>query len=49
MKYLLPLALLTLTQCKSDKEAAGGKPPAMPIQVAHPITKTVAITETYTG
>lgn len=49
MKYLLPLALLALTQCKSDKDAAGGPPPAMPVQVAHPITRTVAITETYTG
>ncbi len=50
MKYLLPIALLALTQCKSDEDsAAGGPPPAMPVQVAHPLRKSVAITETYTG
>ena len=49
MKYLPLLSLLLLTQCKSDKEAAGGPPPAMPVNVAHPITKTVALTEVYTG
>jgi RND family efflux transporter MFP subunit len=48
MKYLLPLALLALTQCKSDKQADGAPPP-MPVQVANPIIKTVALTETYTG
>ncbi len=49
MKYLLPIVLLTLTQCKSDKDAAGAPPPAMPIQVAVPLSKSVAITEIYTG
>lgn len=51
MKYLLPLAplaLLALTQCKSDKQA-GGPPPPMPVMVANPVLKTVALTETYTG
>jgi RND family efflux transporter MFP subunit len=48
MKYLFPLAILALTQCKSDKQA-GGPPPAMPVQVAKPVMKTVALTETYTG
>lgn len=49
MKYLFPLAILALTQCKSDKQTAGGPPTAMPVQVAHPVSKTVAMTETYTG
>jgi len=50
MKYLLTLPLLLLCQCKpGDKQTAGGPPPAMPVQVAHPITRTVALTETYTG
>jgi RND family efflux transporter MFP subunit len=49
MKYFIPLAILALCQCKSDKQAAGGPPPAMPVQVANPILKTVALTETYTG
>ena len=49
MKHLFPIALLALTQCKSDEQAAGGAPPAMPVQAAHPVSKTVALTETYTG
>lgn len=49
MKYLFPIALLALTQCKSDKQAAGGPPPAMPVQVAKPVLKTIALTEIYTG
>lgn len=48
MKHLIPFALLALTQCSSDKQDAG-PPPAMPVQVAHPVSKTVALTETYTG
>lgn len=48
MKYLLPLAILALAGCKSD-EKAGDPPPAMPVQVAHPELKTIALTETYTG
>lgn len=48
MKYLLPLALLALTQCNSDKKE-GGAPPPMPVMVANPVLKTVALTETYTG
>ncbi|WP_411826284.1 efflux RND transporter periplasmic adaptor subunit [Luteolibacter sp. AS25] len=48
MKRLLILPLLLLTQCKKD-EQAGGAPPAMPIQVAHPILQEIALTETYTG
>ena len=49
MRYLIPIALLALTQCKSDKQAAGGAPPAMPVQIAKPVLKTVALTEIYTG
>ena len=49
MKYLIPFAFLALTQCKSDKQAAGGAPPPMPVQFANPVSKTVALTETYTG
>lgn len=49
MRYLIPFALIALTQCNSDRETAGGPPPAMPVQVAKPVLKTVAITETYTG
>ena len=50
MKYLAALPLLILCQCKpGEKQAAGGPPLAMPVQVAHPISKTVALTETYTG
>jgi RND family efflux transporter MFP subunit len=49
MKYLIPFAALALFQCKSDKQPAGAPPGAMPVQVAHPVSKTVAITETYTG
>jgi len=49
MKYLIPFAMLALVQCKSDKQAAGGPPPPMPVQVASPVSKTVALTETYTG
>ncbi len=48
MKYLPLLSLLLLTQCGSDKKD-GGAPPPMPVQVAHPITKTIALTEVYTG
>lgn len=47
--YFIPLAFLALVQCKSEKQSAGGPPPPMPIQVAHPVSKTVALTETYTG
>ena len=49
MKYLIPFAFLALTQCKSDKQAADGAPPPMPVQFANPVSKTVALTETYTG
>jgi RND family efflux transporter MFP subunit len=49
MRYFVPIAILALTQCKSDKQSAAGPPPAMPVQAAHPISKTVALTETYTG
>ncbi|MFD2256080.1 efflux RND transporter periplasmic adaptor subunit [Luteolibacter algae] len=48
LHYFLPLALLSLSQCRSDKEAEG-PPPPMPVQVAHPVIKTVALTNTYTG
>ncbi len=48
MKHLPLLSLLLLTQCNSEKKA-GGAPPAMPVQVANPALKTVALTETYTG
>lgn len=47
--YLFPFTVLLLTQCDSDRQAASGPPPAMPVQVAHPVSKTVALTETYTG
>jgi len=46
---LLSIALIALTQCKSDNQAAGGPPPAMPVQVATPVMKLVELTETYTG
>ena len=49
MKYLLALPLLLLCQCNSDKDTAGGAPPTMPVMVAHPVLKTVALTEIYTG
>ncbi len=49
MKYLPLLSLLLLTQCGSDRKEAAGPSPAMPVNVAHPITKTVALTEVYTG
>lgn len=45
----LPIALLALTQCRSEKQSSGGAPPPMPVQVAMPALKTVAVTETYTG
>ena len=48
MRYLLPFALLALTQCDSDK-TNGDAPPPTPVMVANPILKTVALTETYTG
>ncbi len=48
MKRLLIIPVLLLTACKKD-EQAGGPPPPMPVQVAHPVIKTVALTETYTG
>lgn len=49
MKHLLlTLPLLALCQCGSDKKA-DGPPPAMPVSVAHPVLKTIALTETYTG
>lgn len=46
---LLSIAVIALTQCKSDKQAAGGPPPAMPVQVATPVMKLVELSETYTG
>lgn len=49
MRYFIPIALIALTQCNSNKQAAGGSPPPMPVQVAKPVLKTVALTEIYTG
>ncbi len=49
MKYILPLALLALTQCKPEDGQAGSAPPPMPVMVATPVLKTIALTETYTG
>jgi len=46
--HLIPVAILLLTQCNKDKQA-GGPPPPMPVQVSHPVSQTVALTETYTG
>jgi RND family efflux transporter MFP subunit len=46
--FILLSAALLLTQCKSKQEAAGA-PPAMPVEVAIPETKTIALKETYTG
>ena len=49
MKFcLIPLALLFLTQCNSEKRA-GDPPPPMAVQVSKPVERIVAITETYTG
>lgn len=47
-RLFIPLACALLTQCNSEKQAAAA-PPAMPVQVAKPVLKTVALTETYTG
>ncbi|QTN31544.1 efflux RND transporter periplasmic adaptor subunit [Akkermansiaceae bacterium] len=49
MKHLIPFAILALCHCKSDKQAGGGAAPAMPVMVAHPVLRTVALTEVYTG
>ncbi|MBC7980682.1 MAG: efflux RND transporter periplasmic adaptor subunit [Armatimonadetes bacterium] len=46
--YFLPVAVIFLAHCSPKKEA-DGPPPPMPVQVAHPVLKTVAISETYTG
>ncbi|MES2981649.1 MAG: efflux RND transporter periplasmic adaptor subunit [Verrucomicrobiota bacterium] len=46
--FILLLTTLLLTQCKPKEEAAGA-PPAMPVEVAIPETKTIALKETYTG
>jgi RND family efflux transporter MFP subunit len=49
MKLLLvPFALFFLTQCESNKQTEG-PPPPMPVNVASPELKTIALKETYTG
>lgn len=49
MKPFIPLlTALLLTQCKSKQDAAGAPPP-MPVEVASPEKKTIALRETYTG
>jgi RND family efflux transporter MFP subunit len=47
-RLLIPFALLFLTQCESDKKA-DGPPPPMPVNVASPELKTIALKEIYTG
>ena len=42
------IALTLLIQCKPKQDAAG-TPPPMPVEVASPQTKTIALKETYTG
>jgi len=46
--FIFILTALLLTQCKSKQDAAGA-PPAMPVEVASPEIKTIAMKETYTG
>jgi RND family efflux transporter MFP subunit len=47
-KFLIPIPLLLLTQCK-PKSNAEGPMQAMPVQVATAETRTITLKETYTG
>lgn len=48
MGALSLLSILMLPSCR-EEAAAGGPPPAMPVQVASPVRETVALTRTFTG
>ncbi len=47
--FILLFAALLLTQCKPKQDETAGAPPPMPVEVASPETKTIALKEIYTG
>lgn len=48
-RLLIPFTALLLTQCKSSDQQDGNAPPPMPVEVANPEIKTIALKETFTG
>ncbi|MEM7600043.1 MAG: efflux RND transporter periplasmic adaptor subunit [Verrucomicrobiota bacterium] len=45
----LPLSTILLAACGGGEQAGGPPPGDFPVQIAHPIVKSVTLTEVYTG